>query len=146
MVSLNARQSASEIGDVLEERDVQGLGVIALAAAGGVVVAQEVADRILPMLSYSPNPNNATGFVASAAVKAAIALGFGIAASGMTGYGLVALAYMAVGALAGAGADVLNAVQRSGFAAEAPSGSVSRSSSSSSASTSAGGQTYTVTS
>lgn len=120
MVTLNARQSANQINDVLSERDVQGIAVVALSAAGGVVVAQEVADRVLPALGMSRNPSSLKGFGASAAVKGAVALGFGFAAASLSGIGLVAAAYMAVGSLAGAGADLLNAVQRSGFAAESP--------------------------
>jgi hypothetical protein len=130
MVTVNARQSANNISDVLDERNVQGLAIVALSAAGGVVVAQEVADRLLPMLGQSRNPSGLTGFAASAGVKGAVALAFGILATNLTGIGLVAAAYMAVGALAGAGADLLNAVQRSGLAAESPRSSRSSSSSS----------------
>lgn len=139
MVTLNARQSANEIQDVLETRNVQGLGVIALSAAGGVVLAQEIADRILPALGFSRNPNTATGFFASAATKAALALGFGIASASMSGVGLVVAAYMGIGALAGAGADLLNAVQRSGLAAESTSRQRSRQQSSASSSSGGGG-------
>lgn len=132
MVTVNARQSANDINNVLQERNIQGLAVVALSAAGGVVVAQEVADRILPLIGQSRNPSGLTGFATSAGVKGAVALGFGILATNLSGIGLVAAAYMAVGALAGAGADLLNAVQRSGLAAESPRSSSSSSSSSNS--------------
>ena len=120
MVTANVRSSAQNVNSVLQERNVQGLAIVAFSAAGGVVVAQEIADRVLPAIIDTRNPTDFSGFAASAIVKAIVAVGFGILATNLGGLGLVAAAYMAVGALAGAGADLLHAVQRSGLAAESP--------------------------
>ena len=136
MVSANVRNSANRVNSVLQERNVQGLALVAFSAAGGVVVAQEVADRILPALINTRNPSGLRGFGISALVKAGVALAFGIVATNLSGLGLVAAAYMAVGALAGAGADLLNAIQRSSLAAEAPSARAYQTQSSTSTSTS----------
>lgn len=120
VASRQTRQAGSEIQDVLEERDVRGLGLVALSSAGGVVVAQEVADRILPLLNMPRNPTTATEFAASGGVKTGVALGFGALAARLSGVGTLVAAFMGVGSLAGAGADFLNAIQRTGLAAEAP--------------------------
>lgn len=120
MVSLNVRQSANEVQDVLAERDVRGLGVIALSASGGVIVAQEITDRLLPMVNIPREPTSATGFAASAGIKGALALGVGFLSTSLSGLPLVVTAWAAIGHLIGAGADLFNAVQRTGFLAEAP--------------------------
>jgi len=115
-----------------------GLGVIAVSSAGGVIVAQEIADRVLPVLGMSRTPESMSGFLASAGVKAGSAAGFGVLAARLSGLPLVVLAWMGVGALAGAGADFFNAVQRSGFLSEGSTGAASRRSPSPSAAKSRG--------
>ena len=118
--SRQTSQAAREVQDVLQERDIPGLGVVAVSTAGGVVVAQEVADRVLPALGFRREPTNATGFAASAGTKGTVALAMGVLAARLSGVPLLIAAWGGVGALAGAGADLFNAIQRTGFFAEAP--------------------------
>lgn len=118
--SRNVTQAGNEVLDVLEERNVQGLAFVGLSTTGGVIFAQEVADRVLPLLNMPRNPQTATQFAASAGVKGATAAGLGALAGRLSGMPLVAVAFAGIGALAGAGADLVNAIQRTGFLAEAP--------------------------
>lgn len=121
LVTRDARQIARETQDALVARDLQGLAFVAVGLASGVVIAQEIADRILPLLGFAREPSGAVGFVASGAVKFSVALLAGVAATSLSGMGLVFTAFVALGHLAGAGADLFNAIQRTGFFAEAPS-------------------------
>lgn len=121
-VTREAENVASSIENQLEAGDIQPLGLIALSAAGGVVIAQEIADRVLPMLGFADNPQRtpegATGFAVSGALKGVIALAVGALAGTLSGLPLVFAVWAAVGHLASAGADFVNAVQRTGLLAE----------------------------
>lgn len=123
VVSPNFQDVASEFRDIASQRDVTGLAGIAVAGAGGGILAQEVADRVLPALGMSRTPQSTSDFAASFAVKLVAALGLGIAAI-RVGTGSVGqvLAVGAAGATVLAGADFFDAVQRSGFLAEMPVG------------------------
>lgn len=112
------RAIAQDVQRALSERDVQGLAVVAVSVASGVVIAQELADRILPALGYSANPTSATGFMVSGVVKFAAALVLGVVAAQFSGLALILSAFIGVGHLASAGADFFNALQRTGFLAE----------------------------
>jgi len=139
MVNVLTRESADiarEAQDALQKRDVQGLAIVSLGIAGGVVVAQELADRVLPALGFSRTPSSATGFAASGGVKFVAALVVGTVAAQLSGLGLAVAAFAAIGHLAGAGADFINAVQRTGLAAEATRGQRRRTSTTSSSTTS----------
>lgn len=118
LVSREASNVADEVTRQLEARDVKGLAFIALTTATGVVVAQEFADRILPALGFGREPTTASGFGASALVKVVLALIVGAVAP--VGSPLVsALAgFIALGHVVSAGADLFNAIQRTGFLAE----------------------------
>lgn len=129
LVTRDARQTANEIQDQLEARDIQGLGLMAVAGAAGVILAQEVTERVLPLLSMPSEPSTAVQFVAAGAVKIALALVIGFIGASMGGLPLVILAFSAVGSTVFAGADFWNAIQRSGFLAEAPRGTPQQSSS-----------------
>jgi len=120
MVDPQVTSSANSIQTVLDNRDVQSLALVGGAAAGGVIVAQEIADRVLPAVGMSRDPTNGKEFAASALAKAAVGLGAGWGAAQSNGLPLVALAFIGVGALGGAAADMFNAVQRTGLASEAP--------------------------
>lgn len=113
-------QAAREIQDVLNERDPSALGVLATGTASGVVIAQEVADRVLPAAGFQREPTDAMGFLASSGVKGGVAVAFGVLGARLSGLPLLFAAFGGVGALAGAGADLFNAVQQTGFLAEGP--------------------------
>lgn len=120
LVTREARSTANEIEDQLEARDIQGLGLLALAGATGVILAQEVTERVLPLIGMPREPTTSTQFAAAAGIKLAFALGIGVIAANMSGIALVFLAFHAVGAVVFAGADLVNAAQRSGILSEAP--------------------------
>lgn len=127
---MQAQQAAAEIQDVLEERSPRALGTIAFSTTGGVILAQEVADRVLPLAGLPRNPQTATEFGASGLVKTGVAAGMGAVATRLSGMPLLVSAFAGVGALAGAGADFVNALQRTGLLAEQGSlGNVSASAS-----------------
>lgn len=120
MVSRQTRQAGNEVLDVLSRRDVQGVAAIGLSTAGGVVVAQEITDFILPQLGMSKNPSSAAGLGASALVKGGVALGFGAVATRLSGIGTLITAFMGVGSLTSAGADVIDMLQSGGLPGAAP--------------------------
>lgn len=124
VVTSEARSVAREIEDQLEARDVQGIGLLALMGATGVIVVQEVTERVLPLLNMPREPTSGVQFAASGAIKIAYALVVGVVAAQMSGIALVALAFHAVGAVVFAGADFVNAIQRTGLLAEASRGGV----------------------
>lgn len=120
VVTTEAEDVAREIEDQLESRDIRGLGFLALAGATGVIVAQEVTERVLPLLNMPREPQSPTQFVAAGAVKLAFALVVGVLAANVGGVALVFLAFHAVGAVVFAGADFVNALQRSDLLSESP--------------------------
>lgn len=107
LTSREAESVASETKDLLEERDVVSLAVTGLSAAGGVIVAQMVADRVLSALDLNQDPESATDYVAAVLTKGVVAVGFGLIAAQLGGLGLIATGFMALGALASSGADLL---------------------------------------
>lgn len=118
IVTRNARSTANAIEDQLEARDLQGLGLFAVAGATGVILAQEVTERVLPILSMPAQPSTVTQFAAAGGIKLAFALVVGAVGASMGGLPLVFLAFHAVGAVVFAGADFVNAIQRTGLVAE----------------------------
>lgn len=107
LTTMQAERVASETRTLLEERDITTLAVTALSAAGGVIVAQTITDAVLGQFGLNANPQNLTDYAGSVTVKTLVAVGFGILASSLGGLGLVATGFMAVGALASAGADLI---------------------------------------
>lgn len=118
LATREAQDVAREIQDELQARDVQGLAFIAFFSGTGVVLAQEISERVLPLLNMPSQPTNMTEFLASAGVKLVYALVVGVIAANMSGIALFALAFHALGSVVFAGADLLNAIQRSGFLSE----------------------------
>lgn len=118
LATSESRQVAREIQQQLQARDIQGLAFLAFAGASGVLIAQEVTERVLPLLGMNREPSTTTGFLAAGAVKIAYALVVGAVAANMSGVLLVALAFHAAGSVVFAGADFFNALQRSGFLSE----------------------------
>ena len=110
VASRQAENVASETRTLLEQRDLGTLAVTALSAAGGVIVAQTIADTVLDAVGLNPDPSTLTDYTGSVVVKTLVAVGFGFVASSVGGLGLVAAGFMAVGALASAGADAIEAL------------------------------------
>lgn len=118
LVSREASNVASEVTRQLESRDVKGLAFIALTTATGVVLAQEIADRILPAVGYPREPTSAGGFAVSAGVKVFVALIVGALAPVGSTFVSALVGFLALGHVVSAGADLFNAIQRTGFLAE----------------------------
>lgn len=116
------QQATGSLQDVLSLDNPRALGFLALATAGGVVIAQEVADRLLPIFGFSREPSSATGFGVSAAVKflAAIAVA-GAAPILSLGALPTALAVgVAFGHAVGGAADLLNFIEMGAAGLSAP--------------------------
>ena len=152
MVSADVTTSAQRIQDVLESRDVQGVALVGASVASGVILAQELSDRLLPAVGMPRDPTNAKQFAGSAASKALVGLGVGYAAAQFQGIPLIVMAFAGAGAVGSAAADLINAVQRTGLAAENPrgktyyqSGSGTQTSRSTNRGSSSNGQTASVT-
>lgn len=117
LTSRDAEAVAQETRDLVQSRDLVSLAVTGLSAAGGVVVAQEISDRVLEMASLNVDPVNATDYAGAVVTKGVVASAFAFAAANLSGLGLIATGFMALGALASAGADLLE-----GLLTTAPAG------------------------
>ena len=88
MVTRQSRQTADSINSLLQQRDILGLLSVGLGAAGGVLVTQRIANRVLPAVGLSPTPET------------------GVAALRVSGLPQVILAFLSVGSLTSAGFDL----------------------------------------
>lgn len=107
MVTRAARQTATNVNDLLEQRDILGLLTVAGGTAGGVILTQRVANRVLPLVGLSPTPQTITEGVASAGTKGLIGAGFMWGALQTSGMGKVLLAFLSLGSLTSAGFDII---------------------------------------
>jgi len=107
MVSRTAEQTARNVNDLLEQRDILGLLAIAGGSAGGVILTQRIANRVLPLVGLSPTPQTITEGVASAGTKSLIGAGFMYGATQTSGIGKVILAFLSLGSLTSAGFDIV---------------------------------------
>jgi hypothetical protein len=109
MVTAEATKTAESVQNVLEGREIGAFVGIAASSAGGAMAAQRIANRVLPSLGLSPDPQTLLEAAGSAGVKGGLAAAFGLGASkaGLSGFPLVAAAFMAVGALTSAGIDLI---------------------------------------
>lgn len=109
MVSASITNTARQTTQTLQNRDVEGVAVIALSAAGGVIVSQLIAEEVASIAGVDSDPNSGLkSLVAVAGTKLAVAGGFAFVGASVGGLGLVAAAFMGIGALASAGADALD--------------------------------------
>ena len=109
MVSASITSTARQTTSTLQDRDIEGVAVIALSAAGGVIVSQLVAEELAEFADISTDPNaGLTPLVVQVGSKLLVAGGFAFAGASLGGLGLVAAAFMAVGSLASAGADAVD--------------------------------------
>lgn len=106
MVTRQSRQTAQSINALLEQRDLLGLLTVAGGAAGGVLLTQRIANRVLPMVGLSPTPDTILEGAGSAGLKGAIAAGFMFGALRVSGLPQVLLAFLSVGSLTSAGFDL----------------------------------------
>lgn len=65
VVTGDVRDVTREFSDLVENRDVGGLGFIAVAGALGVSLANDVVDLVLPRLGMNPDPQTAQDFLAA---------------------------------------------------------------------------------
>ena len=107
VVSRTATQTATNINDLLQQRDILGLLTVAGGAAGGVILTQRIANRVLPLVGLSPTPETITEGVASAGTKGVIGAGFMYAATKTSGMGRVLLSFLSLGSLTSAGFDLV---------------------------------------
>lgn len=65
VVTRDVRNVTREFSQLVEDRDVGGLGFIAVAGAVGVSLANDVVDLVLPRLGMNPDPQTAQDFLAA---------------------------------------------------------------------------------
>lgn len=107
MATAEARQTADSIQNVLSERDILGMATIAVSTSGGVLFAERIANRVLPMIGMPTTPSTMMEALASAGIKGSVALVGGVAAAQTSGLPMVVGAFLAVGALTAAGVDLI---------------------------------------
>lgn len=107
MVTLQVQNTASDIENVLDDRNILGLLTVAGSTAGGVMLAERISNRVLPRIGLSADPSTLLEAAGSSGLKMAVALGFGLAAGEVSGLPRVMLAFFGVGALTAAGVDIL---------------------------------------
>jgi len=107
VVSRTATQTATNVNDLLEQRDIVGLLAIAGGSAGGVILTQRIANRVLPLVGLSPTPQTITEGVASAGTKSVVGAAFMYAATQTNGIGKVLLSFLSLGSLTSAGFDLV---------------------------------------
>ena len=110
MVDVTAQRFGQQAQQVLEERELTGIAIVAGSAAGGVIVGQYVADFVANILDYPVDPQTPIHYGVSILSKVATALAFGYAGAQLGGIALVAAALMGVGSLASAGVDIFEAL------------------------------------
>lgn len=118
MVSPNVRSLADSFNSIVQQRDLRGAAVVAVTTAGGGIIAQQVTQRLLPVLGFSASPNNAVGYGASAAAKLLVAGFHGWLGAKVGGTPGLLLMVGGVGAATLAGADVVSLLQRLTVTAE----------------------------
>lgn len=106
-ISRQATETATNINDLLQQRDILGLLAIAGGAAGGVILTQRISNRVLPLVGLSPTPETITEGVASAGTKSLIGAGFMYGATQTAGVGKVLLSFLSLGSLTSAGFDLV---------------------------------------
>lgn len=114
MVTASVRNSADGVQDALGDRDVTGIGALAVIGAGGVFLGQEVADQVMPMIGFPVDPSQPTDLAVSALVKTVAAVVLAALATRLGGTGQALAGTAAFGVLVSVGLDALDAVQRGG--------------------------------
>lgn len=126
MVTASVERVSDNFAEVLADMDLVSAGALGGLFAGGSLLAQEVADNVLPALDFSPDPSSQTGLAAAALVKFAAAVVLATAAfavggdtavlvAGGLGFGMVHLAML----------DLFDLAQGGGIPGTATSGSSS---------------------
>lgn len=65
VVTPEVRQVTNQFEDLVERRDIVGLGFIAVVGAAGVALANEVVDMVLPRAGFNPDPQTTNDFAAA---------------------------------------------------------------------------------
>lgn len=117
-----ARRVAESVNTTLESRDISSIAVVGIATAGGALIAQELAERVLVAMGRSRDPSTPSALGISAITKVVLALGAGALATQMGGLGMVVVAFVALGHLVSAGVDFFDILQRGGIPGQAPAG------------------------
>lgn len=110
MVNPNVDALTDEFENIVEERDLLGVGTIGLAGAAGGVVATQLAGRIAPQLGFSESPSDATGLLVNGTIKMAVGAALALAAIRVGGTPGLILGVMGLGGLILGGGDWINAV------------------------------------
>lgn len=111
VVTRDTKQVAREVQDQLEHRDVKGLAYVAVAGASGVMLAQTVTRKLLPLVFDGvTQPGTPAELAVAGGIKIGLALVLGAIGASMGGIAMTFLVFMAVGATVFGGADWLSAL------------------------------------
>lgn len=116
-VSANFQSIGKELTDIATQSDFRGLvGLGLVGGLGGGVLADQISERVLPLLGVSSNPNTAQGLAISGLVKWAIAFLFALSAARL-GRGTLSnlLAVGSLGPVVTGAVDLGDAVNRMGL-------------------------------
>lgn len=111
MVTANLSGVSSSFQTIADDRDLYSMAALAVAGAGGGILATELSDRILPIVGLSANPTGGQSFLANGAFKAVVGFALGYAAIEMGGAVGATLGIAGLGALVVSGADIVSALQ-----------------------------------
>lgn len=106
MVSRESQNTARAVNNLLESRDILGLLAVAGGAAGGVLLTNRIANRVLPAIGLSPTPSTVLEGVGAAGLKTGVAAAFMYGATQVQGTAKVILAFLSLGSLTSAGFDL----------------------------------------
>lgn len=111
MVTANLSGVSSAFESIAEDRDLKSMAALAVAGAGGGILATELSDRVLPVVGLTARPTDGQSYLANGAFKALVAFGLGYAAIQTGGTLGATLGLAGLGALVVGGADIVSALQ-----------------------------------
>lgn len=115
VVTPGARDVTREFSQLVEQRDVGGLGFIAVAGAVGVSLANDVVDMVLPRLGFNPDPQTSTDFLAAGLTQvgfAALVVTIGAAMSATSPLLFAIAVALSIGSVVIGGANLFEWGQR----------------------------------
>jgi hypothetical protein len=106
MVTAELQDTAQAVNSVLETPGPVEIVAVGASTAGGVILAQRIADRVLPELDFNPEPKDATDAFVSAGLKGGLGVATGFAARELSGVASAIAAFAGLGMLTSGGIDL----------------------------------------
>lgn len=115
LVSSEVEDVSRELDDLLDTDNVPGAATVFVTLAGGVALAQQIVDVVMPRLDMNPDPATRNGFLAAGVVQLIAAIVVGAIVTSVIGPGSViwTLGILVAGGVGVmAGANLFEAGQR----------------------------------